>query len=267
MHAYVVNLARSLDRRAHITAELRKANLDYEIVTAVDGRLVDMHDTSTIDPSFIATVPFPDGTAGCALSHLSIYKKIIEDGLDTALILEDDIVLPADLGSLADAVAPHLTGAEAALLSVDCPDPCKMSREGSVKLPSERLLALPIDISQPRSTAAYIITREACERMVKSLLPVRVQADAWWFFYREGLLDRIRCVAPLPVLKTGELTSTIGFYSLGSGTRARLLEPLVRHKIPILHQALSRRRQRILRQWSRVELVDTPFVEMPSRLE
>ena len=38
MRAYVINLARSLDRRAHITAELRKTGLDYEIIAAVDGR-------------------------------------------------------------------------------------------------------------------------------------------------------------------------------------------------------------------------------------
>lgn len=267
MHAYVVNLARSLDRRAHITAELKRTDLvDYEFIAAVDGRNLDLSDTSIIDPSFLTKVVFPEGTAGCALSHTDIYGKIIAAGLDKALVIEDDVTLPADLGSVAGAAAEHLTGAEVALLSVDCPDPCKLSREGAVPLPSSRLLALPIDISQPRSTGAYVITREACERMVKSLLPVQVQADAWWFFYREGLLDRVRCVAPLPVLKTPNLTSTIGSYSLGKGVRARLVEPLMDRKIPLLHQALSYRRQRILRQWARVELVDTPFVEMPSRL-
>jgi glycosyl transferase family 25 len=260
-------LARSLDRREHITAQLKKTGLDYEIVTGVDGRDLDLTDSSILDPSFVAKVILPEGTSGAALSHQSAYRKIIADGLDVALVLEDDVILPADLGSLADAVAPHLAGAEVALLSVDSPDPCKMSLTGSVRLPSSRLLALPIDISQPRSAAAYIITREACERMVKIMFPVRKQADSWWFFYREGALDRVRCVAPLPVHKTPELTSTIGSYALGAGIRARLIQPLMSHKIPLVHQALSYRRQRILRQWSRVELVDTPFVEMPSRLD
>jgi hypothetical protein len=34
-----------------------------------------------------------------------------------------------------------------------------------------------------------------------------------------------------------------------------------------VHQILSRRRQRIYRQWGRTEFVSTPFIEMPSRLE
>ncbi|MGO9292280.1 MAG: glycosyltransferase family 25 protein [Streptosporangiaceae bacterium] len=267
MHAYVINLDRSLDRRAHITAELKKTGLDYEIITAVDGSNLDLHDPTTVDPSFLTNIVYPPGTAGTALSHLSAYRKIIADGLDEALVLEDDVMLPADLGSLADAVADQLAGAEVALLSVDSPDPCKMSLEGSIHLSYSRLLALPLDICQPRSAAAYIITREACERMIKCVLPVRVQADTWWFFYREGVLDRVRCVVPIPVLKNPKFTSTIGIYSLGDGVRARLVGPLMRRKIPLLHQALRYRRQRIYRQWGRSELVDTPFTEKPSRLE
>ncbi|MGO9293041.1 MAG: glycosyltransferase family 25 protein [Streptosporangiaceae bacterium] len=275
MHAYVINLARSLDRRAHITAELKKTGLDYEIITAVDGRDLDLRDTTIVDPSLpfidpslpVVDIGLAAGTAGCALSHLRAYRKIIADGLDAALVLEDDVMLPADLGNLADDVADQLAGAEAALLSYDSPDPCKISPEGSTHLPCSRVLALPIDIRQPRSTGAYIITREACERMVKCLLPVRVQADSWWFFYREGFLDRVRCVAPQPVLKSPKFTSMIGSYSLRNGVRGRLVGPLVRHKIPLLHQALCYRRRGILRQWGRSELIDMPFIEKPSRLE
>jgi glycosyl transferase family 25 len=275
VHAYVINLARSLDRRAHITAELKKTGLDYEIITAVDGRDLDLCDTAIIDPSmpFIdPSLPVVDaglaaGSAGAALSHLNVYKKIIGDDLDVALVLEDDLMLPADLRNLADAVASQLAGAEVALLSYDSPEPCRMSLEGSIRLPSSRVLALPIDVRQPRSAGAYVITREACERMVKSLLPIRVQADTWWSFYREGYLDRVRCVTPQPVLKNPTFTSTIGSYSLGNGFRGRLAGQLARRKIPLVRQALSYRRQRIFRQWGRSELVDMPFTEKPSRLE
>jgi glycosyl transferase family 25 len=267
VHAYVLNLTRSLDRWAHITAELGKTDLNYEIFTAVDGRDLDLSESSIIDPSFTAKVVLAAGTIGCALSHIGVYKKIIADQLDKALVLEDDITLPADLVNLAKAVGEQMTGAEVALLSVDCPEPCQMSLEGAIPLPGSRLLALPIDISKPRSSGAYVITREACERMVKAAFPIRVQADAWWYFYREGIIDRVRCVAPLPVLKSSELTSTIGSYALGGGVRAQLVAPLLRRRIPVLHQVLSYRRQRILRQWAQVELVETPFVEMPSRLD
>jgi glycosyl transferase, family 25 len=267
VRAYVINLARSPERRVHITAELNKTAQDYEIVTGVDGRELNMSDEAVIDPWFAANGIFPAGSAGCALSHLSVYQKIISDDLDTALVLEDDVIVPPDLPALADAVAPLLTGAEVALLSVDSPQPCQVSRRGSARLASGRLLGLPVDIAQPRSAGAYVITREACERLAKFLLPIRIQADSWAHFYREGALDRVRCVAPIPVLKSAQLTSTIGHYSLGNGLRNRLIEPLVSSRIPVLHQVLSHRRQRIFRQWAQVEITDAPFVEMPSRLE
>lgn len=267
MYAYVINLARSLDRRTHITAELKKTGVDYEIITAIDGRDLDLHDTTIVDPSLPTRTQFLAGTAGAALSHLSVCRKIVADGLDVALVLEDDVTLPADLGSLADAVADQLAGAEVALLSYANFPTCKMSREGSIPLPSSRWLALPIDINEPKSGGAYIITRQACERMIKCVLPVRVNPDDWWFFYREGVLDRVRCVVPLPVFKSPKLASTLGSYSMGNSVKGRLVWPLVRRKIPLLHQALSYRRDRIYRQWSRSELVDMPFVEKPSRLE
>jgi glycosyl transferase family 25 len=268
MHVYVINLARSLDRRAHITAELKKTGLDYQIITAVDGRDLDMSDLTIVDPSLATKTVSMAGASGCALSHLSAYRNIIADGLDAALVLEDDVILPADLGSLADAVADQLGGAEVALLNYSTPyPPCRLSREGSVHLPSSRLLALPIDAEQwIVSSSAYIITREACERMIKCMPPVRVPIDDWRFFYREGALDRMRCVAPVPVLNNPKLVSTIGSYTLGNGLRARMLWPLVNRKIPLLHQVLSYRRQRIQRRWSRPEIVDMPFVEKPSRL-
>jgi glycosyl transferase family 25 len=267
MHAYVINLARSRDRRAHITAQLRKTGIDYEIVTAVDGHALDLGDTSLIDPGLFDHTQLRAGTAGAALSHQGVYKKIIADGLDKALVLEDDVTVPDDLASLADAMAGHLTGAEVALLSYDAWQGCKLSQEGAIPLPSGRLLALPIDISQPRSGGAYVITREACERMCKSFPPVQVNADFWWFFYREGIIDRVRCVAPLQVRKTAELESTMGSYSLGTSLKGRLAYALVRRKVPVIHQMAVRRRQRIYQEWGRAaEVIDEPFVEKPSRL-
>jgi len=266
MHAYVINLARSTDRRAHIIAELRKANIDYEFIVGVDGLELDMQDRATIDPSLFTRSLWSEGMAGCALSHLRVYQKMIEDGLDTALVLEDDVTLPGDLGGLADALVEHVSAAELVLLNYDSKDSCKMSREEIVDLPDSRRLALPINVRQPGSSAAYLITREAARRMNACVLPVRVSPDDWWFFYREGAIDRVRCVLPLPVTKSPRFESTIGLYGLGNGVKGRLLEPLVRYKVPVIHQAISYRRQRIYRQMTRSEIVDIPFIEKPSRL-
>jgi glycosyl transferase family 25 len=267
MRAYVINLARSPERRAHITAQLEKCGLDYEIVKGVDWRdLGDsaLRDPQTVNPSVLGRDWFRPGVLGCALSHLSVYRKILADG--RALVLEDDVTLPTDLGRVAEAVADHMTGAEVGLLNYDSEDTCRVSRTSSVPLPSSRLLALPIDVSQPMSAAAYVITREACKRMSDSVLPVRAKADDWGLFYREEALDRLRCVVPPAVVKNPAFASTIDYNSPGS-FKARLLAAAMRYDVPLFRQAVAYRRQRIWRKWNRTEVVDVPFIEKPSRLD
>jgi len=278
VHVYVINLERSSERRAHIVREVRRTGMEFEVVTAVDGREVDVADATLVDPRLTERLGVPAdagntiyrGTVGCALSHLQVYRTVLARGLDRALVLEDDVILPEDLGDLADDVGRRLAGAEIALLNYDSPEnagPCRMSPRGSVPLTSGRLLALPVDVRQPRSGGAYIVTREACERLVRSVLPVRVYADDWWFYYREGVVDRVRCVVPLPVRKSPDLASTIGSYSVTTGLKARVANGLLHRSIPGLHQALNYRRRLIYRRFGPPELVDVPFVERPSRLD
>ena len=69
------------------------------------------------------------------------------------------------------------------------------------------------------NAGAYVITGEACKRMNESAPPVRANADDWRFFYKEGILDRVRCVLPLAVVKNPKFESTIGLYSLGNGVK------------------------------------------------
>ena len=257
MQAYVINLARSADRRAHIIAQLGKAQVNYEIVNAVDGRVLDLSDTRVVDPVFAATIVAHPGIVGCALSHLEVYGRILNDGLEIACILEDDVVLPMDLGVLIDEITPQMSGAEVVLLNFHSREPCRITKSGAVRLSSSRLLVQVADRSQAESTGCYLITREACARMVKTLLPVRAAADSWGFFCREGAIDRLRCVVPMPVIQSPALRTTLSYYRPGS-IYTSLREAVASSRVPILYQALAFRRRR---HWQRAAIGKTEFVE------
>jgi len=268
MYAYIINLDRSQDRRAHMVAELKKTDMLHEFVSAVDGRNLDTSDPTLVSLEEMSTrSKFPVNSAASVLSHIQCYERMIAAERDAALVLEDDAILPADINCLADSVATQLTGAEVALLSFNSGEPLKISREGAVDVVGDRMLALPIDALQPASAAAYVITREACERLIKFLLPIRTNADQFGLFYQEGAIDRLRCVVPLSVQNSAKFLSTQGSYSLGNGLKARLLWPIVKLELPLLHQILVHRRQRIQNQWSQWEMVDMPFIERPSRFD
>jgi GR25 family glycosyltransferase involved in LPS biosynthesis len=101
---FVINLARRRDRLVKLRAQLRHAGFTapVEIFRAVDS--------VEIGPSFLETYGIriypgwriPDapifyharemklGEVGCALSHLFVWRRIVDDGLDHALVIEDD---------------------------------------------------------------------------------------------------------------------------------------------------------------------------------
>jgi glycosyl transferase family 25 len=210
LQAFVINLQRSADRRDHILRQLSRTSLEYHLVEATDGRLIDTTDVSLASPDWMGRVSTSPGVLGCSLSHLRVYEAVLEAGVDLALVLEDDIVLPPDISPLVEEAASHMELAEVLLLRVSAPDPpCQLSRKGVVQLSSGHLIAYPMDLINVAAGVAYVITAEACLRMRAGLLPVRVPADDWFYFHSQGILDRVRCVAPLPIRIDPSFGSTI----------------------------------------------------------
>jgi glycosyl transferase, family 25 len=264
VHAYIINLVRSPERRAKITANLDRFGVDYEIFAAIDAQELDPTDANAsgeIAPRFYDK--FRPGEAACALSHISVYRKILADGLEWALVLEDDIIAPPELAAIADAVAGYLRGAEVALLNFDSEEVVQVSRIGAIDLPATRQLVAPVHVRQPASGAAYIITREACARMIELALPVQTKADDWAHFIETGGIDRLRCVVPLAVHKDPGFGSTMGYYSHTS-FKARALALIDRLGLGLVQRIIAYRRERIWRKYTRVEFVDDPSPSLPS---
>lgn len=242
MQFYVINLARSPDRRAYMVAQLGETGVHYEIVNAIDVRDLDLGDARLVDPGFCASTPRP-GEIGCALSHLEVYRKVLDDGVEVACVLEDDVILPPDLGALVDAVASQMTGAEVTLLNFHSQEPLRITRASMLQLPSSRRLVQVAEVGQAGSGGGYLITREACARMEKTARPAKSVADNWALFHSEGAIDRLRCVIPMPVVQSSDFRTTMNHFQLDS-RRARFRDAIAGSRIPILRHALSRRRQR-----------------------
>ena len=85
MHVYCINLERRTDRRETVGAEFEREGLDVEFFPATDGR-VDAPSGIYISPS----------EYGCAMSHVRVWKDIVEKGHDMALVCEDDVRLVPD---------------------------------------------------------------------------------------------------------------------------------------------------------------------------
>lgn len=99
---YVISLKRSSDRHPRVERNLK--GLDYEIFWGVDGSKLNLKELeekeiyvpeTAMRHNFSGKVLQP-GEIGCSLSHLHIYKKILKNGYQRTLILEDDIYVSCE---------------------------------------------------------------------------------------------------------------------------------------------------------------------------
>lgn len=95
MNIQIISLATEFNRRAHMSAEMKKHNIfSYEFFDAIssaDIKLTAEKLEIDLDKSELS-----NGEKGCLLSHISLWKKIIVENLDYLVILEDDIYLGQD---------------------------------------------------------------------------------------------------------------------------------------------------------------------------
>ena len=160
-----------------------------------------------------------------------------------------------------------MRGAEIVLLKFHSHEPCRVTRAGSVPLPLSRLLVQIVDEGQGVQYRGLLDhARGLCTRMVKTVLPLESPSPTTWAFYqREGAIDRVRCVVPMPVANSTTLRTTMDYYRPGT-LQARV--PRGRGKSRrrhLLYQALALRRRRTFRRlgWTgRTEFVEElPEVE------
>ena len=99
---YVINMDKDTKRLAEIDAALRAVGIRYERFPAIDGSLISRE--ANIAPTCVKFCT--NGMKGCALSHHAVWKKAIENGDKTVMVMEDDAIIPDDINErIADVFA------------------------------------------------------------------------------------------------------------------------------------------------------------------
>ncbi|XP_077590628.1 procollagen galactosyltransferase 1 [Stigmatopora nigra] len=95
---FMINLRRRSDRRERMLRALHQQEIDCKVTEAVDGKALNMSDIQAMGIHMLAGYsdpyhgrPLTKGELGCFLSHYNIWKEIVERGLPTSLVIEDDL--------------------------------------------------------------------------------------------------------------------------------------------------------------------------------
>ena len=92
---FVINLDKDFDKKDYMLELEKKNNLKFNFIEAVFGKELSKEE---LDKAYCPQKALNAlgrelslGEIGCSLSHISIYKKMIEENIPLAIILEDDI--------------------------------------------------------------------------------------------------------------------------------------------------------------------------------
>ena len=100
MRIFLINLDCRPDRLAYVSTQLHELHLPFTRISAVLGKNLTESEQQLFDKDrFIIEYkkPVTLGEIGCAMSHRLIWQKMLDENLEYALILEDDIEISAEL--------------------------------------------------------------------------------------------------------------------------------------------------------------------------
>ena len=196
---FVITLPDCHARQYRISASLKGLGLQFEFVHGVDGR-------NGLPPEYESKIDrvatrkaghiMCNAEFACALSHMKIYRRIVEEYIPYALVLEDDTKpLPALVEYL---FGKHYENAE--LTQLQCGGKVYVRRYGSKHLFGNHKSYLRATKRNIAGAYGYIISYSAALHFIENALPIIHMAD--WPDCIETLVAQRKCrvVSPPPCL-------------------------------------------------------------------
>lgn len=213
---YIISLEKNKERQHIITKRMMQLGLDFEFFFGVDGSLLTQAELSQVDQQYCRTHfnhEMNPSEVGCAMSHIRIYEKMI-DNIHHALILEDDAYVlscvPDILSSIMqrpnfDMLYLFHGKAKRWPLSHKLPHDYRLVRYRSPSKNSKRCII---------GAVAYILSINGAKKLLNHAYPIRMPAD-----YLTGLIQKSRLITygiEPNCVDTGHLDTTIPNRNYGS---------------------------------------------------
>jgi len=184
LQVFVINLKSSSDRMENTHRQLEQAGIKYRLVEAVDGRgLPDDYLINNPDFGIFKTGVYSrylrKEEIGCTLSHLKIFRQIIDDHVPAACILEDDNDYSPDFGAILEMIEQNHSNWD--LLYLGHRSVCiteEATGQKNEKLhPSDYFIGEPFEV--PYGSHGYIITNSAAGKLLENAYPIKAPIDVY----------------------------------------------------------------------------------------
>lgn len=169
----LINLDRSIQRREQMEQRLLDLGVAYTRLAAVDGQALWETLRSTVDQSVFERNVGRDlmpGEIGCYHSHLQAWQVLLHSDCHTLLVLEDDVVFGDDFLEALGAALHHRQSWDVLNLNkIRAKQPVRQARLGQYSLNAY--------MGPLTGMGAYLISRDAAERLLPVMLPIVLPID------------------------------------------------------------------------------------------
>lgn len=179
---FVINLNRSVERRNNTIDQLKSLDLSYHFIEAIDahelsGQKIFENFDISLWKSGSRTRRLLQGEIGCILSHFKIYRKMIDEDIEVACIIEDDIELQKDFKYFLSYENLKTIDWDLFYLGHHSQQSKKETcgtNKTELKL-RNYIVGIPIEL--PEGSYAYIIKKEAATNILEHGYPIRMPMD------------------------------------------------------------------------------------------
>ena len=175
MRTFLINLDCSVERLRIAKERAEKAGIVFERISGVDGRklpiTVKRQSVCWIRSWLARGIKLNDGEIGCALSHIAIYRKMMEEKIPIALVLEDDVLYLGDVFRALKIIE--------SFVDITKPQVFQLTYivNGEREVVTDREGCFPI--KEGMFTSSYVITLAGAKALLRQNFPVIMPADAW----------------------------------------------------------------------------------------
>ncbi len=173
MKCLVINLDRSRDRLAHVTAEFARIGVAFERVAAIDARERPDIDGMPQRTAYTNRSELTGGEIACLLSHRACWTMIVEGNDPYCAIFEDDILFSVNAGPLLTDAGWIPAGADIVKLETTF----EKTTIGGKRIPVGPIFSLSRLHKIHLGSAGYIISRQAARDLVNETVEIVAVVD------------------------------------------------------------------------------------------
>lgn len=180
---FIINLATDVDKRKHMEALCKTNNIEGRFIDAVYGKKLSAEEIQRVYDKQLAITEcgreLTFGEIGCTLSHLKIYQTMMDENIQQAVVLEDDVLLNAHFLELIENVSSFPSDYELMLLGYYSDEVTEKSSPANIWSKQQIVNGIHAQrlVMPTYGTHGYLINLVGAKKLAKELALIKKPID------------------------------------------------------------------------------------------